>query len=342
MKAADLPVVLTLGCLATRSFMKKRLTHYAFLLGLVVLMNFFIPRLLPGSPVGALLGDDPGSISAAEKMEILKSYQLDLPLWQQFFIYLKALITFNWGYSFSRRMPIAALIAEAATWTLLLTLASLLLSSVAGTLLGAASALLRKNRHDLFLLFGVIFFGALPSFGVAIFLIALFGVKLKWFPLYGAYSMWENYSGLAAVLDVAWHMVLPVLTMSLASFAVFFSTSRFGVLDVLKQDYVRMAKMRGISKSRIYFFYILRNAMVPVFTVFMMNVGYVLSGSVLIEAVFSYPGLGLLMYEAVSARDYPLMQYAFLISSFMSIAALFLSDTFYAKINPLMEWSDEE
>lgn len=321
--------------------MKKRLIHYVFLLGLVVLMNFFIPRLLPGSPVGSLLGDDPGSIGAAEKMEILKAYQLDLPLWQQFFIYLKDLFSFNWGYSFSKRRRIVELIADAAVWTLLLTLASLLLSSVVGTLFGAASALLRKKRHDLLLLLGVTFLGALPSFGVAIFLIALFGVKLKWFPLYGAYSMWQSYSGMAAVLDVARHMALPVLTMSLASLVMFFSTSRFGVMDVLKQDYVRVAKMRGISKIRIYFSYIIRNAMVPVFTVFMMNIGYALSGSVLIETVFSYPGLGLLMYEAVSARDYPLMQYAFLLSSFMSVAALFLSDIFYAKINPVMEWSNE-
>ena len=122
----------------------------------------------------------------------------------------------------------------------------------------------------------------------------------------------------------------------------FFTTSRFSVLSVISQDYVRMAKLRGIPKRRIHLFYIMRNTLIPVFTVVMMDVGMLLSGSVLIETVFAYPGLGTLMHDAVSARDYPLIQYTFLLSSVLTIAALFLADVLYQKIDPVMEVAHEQ
>jgi peptide/nickel transport system permease protein len=154
--------------------------------------------------------------------------------------------------------------------------------------------------------------------------------------------MWENYTGIKKVLDILHHLTLPLLTMLVTSLMGFFTTSRHSVLQILSEDYVKLAKMRGISKKRITICYVMRNMLVPVFTLLMMDVGYLLSGSVLIETVFAYPGLGTLMQEAVKARDYPLIQYTFLLASLLTIAALFLSDMLYGKIDPRLEGADNE
>lgn len=323
--------------------MRKSIIHYSILLAVVIVVNFFIPRMLPGSPVGTIIGgENAGDMTAAEKMGILESYDLDKPLHEQFWIYLKNLFTLQWGDSFSKRQPITDLIGSSVGWTLLLAGANLLLSTLIGTLLGAVSALKRKKKRDLPIVLGTTLVSSVPSFWVAILLVAVFGVQLGWFPVYGAYSMWENYTGLRAVWDVIVHMALPVAAMVITSLMTFFTTSRFSVLSVISQDYVRMAKLRGIPKHRINLFYIVRNTLIPVFTIVMMDVGMLLSGSVLIETVFAYPGLGTLMHDAVSARDYPLIQYTFLLSSVLTIAALFLADVLYKKIDPVMEVAHEQ
>ena len=314
--------------------MKSRILHYSTLLISIIIINFFIPRLLPGSPVGSLLGNDPGSMTSLEKMDILKSYDLDKGLWEQFFNYLKNLFSFNWGNSFSKKQPIVDLVKKSTGWTLLLSLSSLLISSVLGTILGAISATTRKSHYGLSLIALSTFVSSLPPFLIAIFMVAIFSVKMEWFPLYGAYSMWANYEGISFVVDVMWHMALPLFVMVIGSLLVFMTTARFSTISVLKEEYIRMAKIRGLSENTLYFKYIIRNALIPVFTIFMMDIGYILSGSFIIETVFSYPGLGMLMHNAVSARDYPLIQYTFLTSSFVTITALTLTDILYKKIDP--------
>ena len=139
------------------------------------------------------------------------------------------------------------------------------------------------------------------------------------------------------MLDVLRHLVLPLATMVLTSFMMFFTTARYGALQVLGEDYIRMARMRGIPEKRITRSYVLRNTFIPVFTMVMMHAGYLLSGSVLIETVFSYPGLGTLMQEAVEARDYPLIQYTFLVSSVLTIAALLAADLLHGRVDPRMK-----
>lgn len=322
--------------------MYKRVIHYAILLAVIIVVNFFLPRALPGSPIGTLLGDDPGAMVAEEKMGILEAYNLDKPLITQFFIYLKDLFTFNWGVSYSKKQPIFALISSSIGWTVLLAITNLIISSIVGTFLGALSALRRKKKQDLPIVLSTSFLSSLPPFWVAIFMISVVGVKLKIFPIYGAYSMWSNYTGIMSILDIAWHMVLPVSTMVITSLMMFFTPSRFGVLDAMNQDFVKMAHLRALPKNHINIFYIVRNALIPVFTVFMMDIGYLLSGSILIETIFSYPGLGTLMFDAVSARDYPLIQYSFLLTSFVTIVTLFITDILYKKIDPNMETYDEK
>lgn len=321
--------------------MKKRVIHYLILLTAVIIINFFLPRMLPGSPLRTLVGDNPGDLTAAQKMGILETYHLNDPLWQQFLYYLRDLFTFNWGTSYSKRQPITDLIASRTGWTLLLAGSNMILSTLIGTALGAWSAFRRKKKKDLPLVLSATILDSIPSFWIAVILLAVFGVRLGWFPIYGAYSMWENYTGLQRILDILHHLALPLLTMLATSLMGFFTTSRHSVLQILNEDYVKLAKMRGIPQKRITVWYIMRNSLVPVFTMFMMDVGYLLSGSVLIETVFAYPGLGTLMQEAVEARDYPLIQYTFLLASVMTILALFLADILYSKIDPRLEVQDD-
>ncbi len=317
--------------------MKHRWYYYIVLLLAVIMLNFFLPRLLPGSPIGQIAGEEAGKLDSEEKARILSAYRLDLPLEQQFLIYLKSLVTFDFGISYPRRQPVAALLAKAIPWTLLLAGTALVLSAAAGTFLGTVSAYKRRKRADLPIMMGATFVSSVPSFWIGMILLTVFGARLGWLPMYGAYSMWKKYTGWRWALDVAAHLVLPVVTMLLASLMHFFTTSRYSVLQTMFSDYVTMAEIRGIPKRRIRIHYVMRNAMLPVFTVFMTELGFLLSGSVIIETVFSYPGIGYLLFEAVKARDYPLMQYGFLASSAIVILAGALSDFLTARIDPGME-----
>ena len=322
--------------------MKKRIIHYGIILIVVITINFFIPRVLPGSPIRTLVGADVADMTAEQKLGILEAYHLTDPLHVQFGYYIRDLFTGNWGVSFSKRLPITELISNSIGWTLLLSGITMLFSVIIGCFLGTRSALRRKENRDMPIVIGTTLLSSIPPFWLAILFLAVFGAKLGWFPTYGAYSMWSNYEGIARVWDVIRHMFLPVLSLVITSFMPYFTTTRYSVLKTMNEDYVRMAKYRGIPETRIKLRYIVRNAIIPVFTVVMMDIGYLLSGSVLIETVFSYPGMGVLMRDAVSARDYPLIQYTFLISSLLTIAALFIADCLYKRLNPAMEVDDEK
>lgn len=322
--------------------MKYRITHYILLLAAVIILNFFLPRMLPGSPIAQLAGEEVGRMTQSERDRILSAYDLDKPLTVQFFTYIRNIVTLDWGISFSKKQPITDLLKAAIPWTLLLVGCNLILSTILGTFLGALSAVLRKKKKDMKLMLLVILCSSLPAFWIGMIFISVFSVSLGWFPVYGAYSMFSGLEGWAYAKDVWKHLILPVTTMTIVSISVFFTTSRYSVLETIHQDYVFMAKVRGIPKKRVRFCYMMRNALIPVFTVFMMELGSVLSGSVVIESVFAYPGLGNLLFNAVLSRDYPLMQYGFLVSSFMVIAASLLTDILYSRIDPRMVNENEE
>lgn len=314
--------------------MKKKIAHYLLLLVLIIAVNFFLPRLMPGSPIKTLTGEDVGNLTALEKQGILAAYDLDKPLGQQFLQYLRHLFTLDWGRSYSKRQPIWPLIRGRIGWTLLLAGANLVISTVLGGLLGLYAASHRQRRRGAAALLGSTLVSSLPPFWLAMILLSVFGVQLGWFPIYGAYDMWGKFTGFARVVDIARHLALPLLTLVLTSFMMFFTTARYGALQVLSEDYLKMAQMRGIPKGRIRRVYVLRNTWIPVFSMVMLDVGYLLSGSVLIETVFAYPGLGSLMQEAVRARDYPLIQYTFLVSSALTIAAMFAADLLQPLVDP--------
>ena len=321
----------------------KRIAHYVILLCAMILLNFFFPRLMPGSPITRIASEDAtGDVTEEQRARLIEFYNLDKPLGEQFLMFLKNTVTLDWGMSYSKKQPITDLLKSALPWTLLLAGCNLVFSTLIGTALGTMAALRRKKQKDIKHMILLMLLGTLPSFWIGMILISIFSVQLGWFPLYGAYSLWENKEGIAYVLDVMRHLALPVATMVLVSLTIFSTTSRYGVLNTLKQDYIMLAEMRGIPGRRVKVNYIVRNALIPVFTVFMTELGFVLSGSVLIESIFSYPGIGKMLRDAVTARDYPLMQYAFLVTSIMVVFTAFLADVLRRKIDPAMVASHEK
>jgi len=312
----------------------KKTAGYLLLAVSVIVFNFLLPRMLPGSPVRNLGLDDGGSMTRSEREQIFAAYDLDKPLPEQFLSYLQSIFTGDLGSSFSKKAPVTAILGAALPWTILLSVCSTLLSLVLGSLLGSFSVRLRRKKRDVPLILGVSLLGSFPAFWVGMVFIALFGVSLGILPLYGAYSMWAGHTGVGYFLDVVRHMILPVVTLSIGSLMLFFTTSRTGLLSVLNEDYIRLAEVRGIPERRIRFLYQWRNAVIPVFTVLMLHMGFIFSGSVVIEAVFSYPGVGKVMYDAVLARDYPLMQYSFLLIALTVIAANIIADLMYPVLDP--------
>jgi len=315
-------------------FLTKKLVGYFLLAVAVIVFNFLLPRLLPGSPVRNAGMDDGGSMTRVEREQIYAAYNLDKPLPEQFLLYLQSIFTGDLGLSFSRRAPITRILGAALPWTVLLSVSSTLLSLLLGSLLGSWSVRLRRKKRDVPLILGVSLLGSFPAFWVGMVLIAVFSVWLGVLPMFGAYSMWSNYTGFRYVVDVARHLAMPLVTMSIGSLMLFFTTTRTGLLAVLNEDYIMLAEVRGLPGRRIRFFYQWRNALIPVFTVLMLHLGFIFSGSVVIEAVFSYPGVGKVLYDAVLARDYPLMQYSFLLIAFTVILANIIAVLLYPVLDP--------
>ena len=321
---------------------RKRISHYLLLIAAMIVLNFFLPRMIPGSPVARLAGDSVETMNVEERDRILEFYNLDKPLFEQFLIFLKNTFTLNWGKSYSKKLPIFTLFKNALPWTLLLAVSNIVLSGVIGTVLGAVSAFKRKNGKDKLLVFSILAFSSIPAFWIGMMLFSVFGVQLRLFPMYGAYSMWSDNTGMAFVVDVLHHLALPLATTVIASVTSFFTTARYGVLRTIGQDYIKMARMRGVPARRINVFYVMRNAIIPVLTVMMSRMGFILGGSLVVERLFSYPGLGLLMSDAVASKDYPLMQYSFLMTSVMVVVTTFLADLMHRKLDPSVEVSYEK
>jgi len=312
----------------------RKLWQYVLLIWLVVTVNFALPRLLPGNPLVFLAGEDAGQLTAAEREELEARHGLDRPLHVQYVRYLADLVTLNWGNSYSKKDAITVILLGRIPWTLLLAAGSILLSAAAGAYLGVRAALARGKQGDIYLLFGVSLLSSFPSFWIGMVLIALFAVEFNLFPVYGAYTAGAGYTGLQKIVDMLRHMVLPLLSLTILSVGHYFLTMRYSLLEVMGEDFIILARAKGLKENVIKYRYIVRNALLPFFTVLMMDLGFILSGATVIETVFAYPGLGRLMYEAVLARDYPLLQYSFLVVALIVIVFNYLADCLYVHLDP--------
>lgn len=305
----------------------------ALVLGVAIILNFALPRLAPGDPMDFLIPAEQVSLVTPEQRQALAaSYGLDGSTWEQFTRYIANLAEGDLGTSTRHGRPVTSLLAERLPWTLLLVGASVVLSTLIGAALGFRSAWRRGTKSDVRTLTAVMVVDSFPPFFVALLLVLLFSVTLQLLPVFGALPAGETH-GLALVAEVARRAILPIASLTLAGIGSAYLVARSAAVAEVGEDYVTMAAAKGLGPAGVRR-HARRNALVPVFTVAMLNVGALFGGAAPVETVFAYPGLGRLIYESVLSRDYPVLQGAFLLIAAGVIIANLVAELVYPFLDP--------
>jgi peptide/nickel transport system permease protein len=303
-------------------------------------LNFILPRLMPGSPLDAALAKLASSgqqVTNAQRQAL--EAQLGSPhgsLFSQYGSYLNNIAHLQFGQSFTDpTRSVAGSIGRALPWTLILVGVTTILAFIIGTLLGVYAGWRRGKKADATVTLGATLFAAVPPFWLGLLLLYVFAFKLNWFAIQGGYSpgLTPNWSP-AFLSDAVQHSILPGLALALTSLSGWVFGMRNNMINTLGEDYVTFAEANGLRQRTIALRYAARNALLPNVTAFGLSLGAVLGGSVLVEGVFSYPGLGHLLFEAVSNHDYPLMQALFLVLTVSMLTSIFVVDLLYARLDP--------
>lgn len=315
-----------------KHFILSRLAYAIPTIFAVLTISFFLTRLVPGDPVTALVGDFPAPEDYVQ--EVRASYGLDKPIAVQYVVYLKNLLSGDLGYSFANRQDVLSLVLERAGKTLLLMIPALIFASCGGVLLGMLAAT-RKSRAADAALTSISMLGySLPVFWFGQILIILFAVQLQWLPAQGMLNIRHVSTGAAVIQDFILHWILPGFAATLFYSAVVSRVARSSVSEALNQDFVTTARAKGLSSRAVVFRHVMPNAIMPVISIIGYNFGHAITGTILIEAVFAWPGLGSLFVSAITTRDYPVLQGIFLAAAVTVILANLLTDIVYALIDP--------
>ncbi|MGI9026426.1 MAG: ABC transporter permease [Burkholderiaceae bacterium] len=319
-------------------YIASRLLQGLVLVLAVVVLNFVLVHAAPGDPVETIAGAS-GGMSSELMAQLRTQYGLDKPLPVQLGIYLGKVIQGDLGYSYFFNLPVSSLIAERLPATLLLVLSSVLVAFVLGTALGVLSARQPNGVLSQFItVLSMVGFAA-PVFWTGIMLVLLFALVVPILPVAGMRAVDSSGGGLKDVIDVLYHLVLPVVTLSLVYLAQYSRLARSSMLDVMGSDFIRTARAKGLSARVVLYKHALRNALLPVITVLGLQFGNVLSGAILVETVFNWPGLGRLAFESVLRRDYPTILGLLLLSSIVVVVMNRLTDLCYGFIDPRIKAS---
>jgi len=320
------------------AYLVRRLLFFVITLWAALTINFFLPRLMPGNPAEAMLAKFHGRVNphALGALEVAFGVNTRDNLAVQYLQYLGNVFHGQFGISLAYfPNQVSQVIVTALPWTLGLVGLTTIISFVLGTFAGMLSAWRRGGVVDSLVPPIFIVISALPYFWIGLICIYLFAVTLRWFPIGFGMDMGSSvnlsWSFLGQVIS---HGTLPALTITITSIGGWILTMRNNMLTTLNEDYVKMARAKGLRPLRIMLLYAGRNAVLPNVTGFALSLGFVLSGALLTEIVFSYPGLGYLLYEAVTNEDYPLMQAIFLIITVAVLVAVLLSDVANALLDP--------
>ena len=302
----------------------------------IVVINFFLIHAAPGDPASVIAGQS-GAADARFVEQLRQQFGLDKPLLTQLWIYLKGVLTLDLGTSHRQQRTVVSLIGERLPATLLLTGTAFVFAVAAGTALGAAAARRVGRATDTVITVLALGFYATPIFWVGLMLVLIFSVWLQWLPSFGMGTIGADLHGWAAALDVIPYLVLPALTLGLFYMAVYARLTRASMLEVADQDFVKTARAKGASEGRILRRHILRNALLPVITFAGIQAGQLIGGSILVETVFAWPGIGRLAFEALLARDYQVLLGVFLCTSVLVVLFNLVTDLLYLVADPRME-----
>ncbi|EAR10814.1 ABC transporter permease [Reinekea blandensis] len=319
------------------AFILRRLAFYIIAIFVAITFNFLIPRMMPGDPVDALFAAAGGRIPP-EQLDAYKEMLgfVDGPLWVQYLQYLKSILTFDLGPTIMMfPVQVTELLQRTVPWTIALSGTATLISVVVGCFIGLYASYNRGGFVDRFYPVFWQFMASMPQAVTSLFIFFIFAMTLKWFPLgYGADPDLDPAFTWEYIRSILHHAVLPMVTLFVAMLATWIFTMRNAMVNVLGEDYITMAKAKGLSARRIMTHYAARNAILPVVTAVSMALGFAVAGQIFVETVFNYPGIGQMMFKSVGARDYPMMQACFLLLVLFVLAANFIADVLYVLLDP--------
>jgi peptide/nickel transport system permease protein len=293
-----------------------KVVSYIIIIFIIISLNFFLPRMMPAGPLSGMTSSDK-------------------PVLEQYTNYMASLMHGDLGWSTSKNAPVWDVLMRSLKWTLLLVGTSTAIYTIVGILSGAVSAWKKGKKRDVGLLILLISMASFPPFFLGMLFIIFLGWKLDLFPRFGAQTLFIDYSTpFGVVLDILHHLTLPAATLTLTSIGVIYLLTRNSMLNVLGEDYILTARAKGLGEWYIVRRHALKNAMLPIITLVALIVGLVITGTIFVEKVFAYPGVGMLVADAISAHDYPLLQGAFLFIALAILAVNFIADMIYVHLDP--------
>jgi peptide/nickel transport system permease protein len=315
-----------------------RFAQMLFVLWVVATLLFFMFRLMPGDPTVAYIDS---TFTEDQIQQLRRTFGLDRPLHKQYVIYLRNLVVGELGESFHHRRPVLEVLRGVLPNTIILTLSGLIIAYIFGTLVGAWLAWKRGTWVEAVTIPTVLTLRAAPEFWLGMVLLAVFGFKLGWFPSGGANSpgaIFPSEWSRIASSDFLWHLVLPSATLALYLQGLPLLLMRSNMLEVMSEDFITMARMKGLSSWSIVVRHGARNALLPVATTFALGFGASIGGNVVVETVFSWPGLGKLLVNSVAASDYPVAQGAFFLITVVLVTMNFVADLLYSVLDPRVSY----
>ncbi len=320
-----------------RRYVAGRLLQAVPLIFVVTTINFILIHSAPGDPVHLLIGEGSASEELVEKTRA--EFGLDRPVHIQYFSYIGNVLQLNLGFSLRYRQDVFDLIMSRLPASLLLMGSAFVVSRAAGILLGLYAGTRKYSLADRIAVILSILGYSMPVFFLGLIMLTVFSLKLGWFPTQGMYNIRDPQEGCGLVVDVAHHLVLPVITYSAFQLALIFRVTRVKMQTVMKEDYITTARAKGVHEPRVVFRHAVPNTLLPIVTILGLNLEWLLAGSVLTETVFAWPGLGRLMFDAVSARDFPLLMGLFIVISTFVIIVNLITDIIYRAIDPRVSFA---
>jgi peptide/nickel transport system permease protein len=318
--------------LGLKRFILRKLVAAALTIAVIVCANFFIFRMAPGDPVRMMFRDPRVS---AESLELMKQrFGLDKPLSGQFVAYVKNLARGDLGLSFSQRKPVVEVLVARIPNTLLLVVTALAIAIILGVALGALAGWLSGTKFDAFILSASVTMYSIPTFALGIILLLIFAYIIPIFPLGGITTPASGFEGFELIKDIGWHMFLPAFSIVIWYVGEYVILTRSSMIDAMGQEYITTAWAKGLKKYKILKNHALRNALLPVITISGVNLAFAAAGVIEAETVFAWPGVGRLTYDAVSQRDYPLLQGVFMLFAFAIVLANLAIDLIYGYVDP--------
>ncbi|NNG00896.1 MAG: ABC transporter permease [Desulfobacteraceae bacterium] len=319
-----------------RQYIIRRLLQAVPILFGITLLTFLIMQLAPGNPLQTMI--DP-TISMEEINMAEKKLGMDQPKIIQYFNWLREILTGNLGYSVKTGQPVAKLIGERLPATLLLTMSAFFISFIIGVPLGVYSATHKYSAGDYSMTFLAFLGISIPNFFFGLGLIYVFALKLGWLPTSGMATIGADLSGFNGVLVYARHLVMPAIVLALPNLATVMRFTRSSMIEVLLHDFIRTAKAKGLTHRRVIYKHALRNALIPVVTIFGLSIPFLFGGAYITEQVFNWPGMGSLGIQAITAREYPIVMGLNLFTSILVLMGNLIADISYAFVDPRIRYS---